>query len=259
MFALDGKVCVVTGALGLIGRELARALASRARVVSPNLDTAPASIVRMRRAGRASATAPISRAPSARVAARRHLESVRRLERLVNTRRSTTSSPRRRRRRVAFGALRDRRWRRMLDANVTVPCLPDAGQRIAARRTPPALGLIITSTRLYGVVAAGPGDVRDRRHQAFYKSPGVSDDQGPVLGFTRTRHVLGPRRRAGQRDLAGRVENGQDASFATIHRKTPLGRMATPRDYAAPPFLASAASAYMTGTNLVVDGGFTAW
>ena len=39
MFALDGKVCVVTGALGLIGRELARALAEAGgRVVLTDLD-----------------------------------------------------------------------------------------------------------------------------------------------------------------------------------------------------------------------------
>jgi len=59
----------------------------------------------------------------------------------------------------------------------------------------------------------------------------------------------------------GGVLGGQDEEFKRkfCHR-VPLGRMATASDLCGPLlFLASQASSYVTGIDLVVDGGFTAW
>jgi NAD(P)-dependent dehydrogenase (short-subunit alcohol dehydrogenase family) len=57
------------------------------------------------------------------------------------------------------------------------------------------------------------------------------------------------------------VEGGQDAEFKRkFVARVPLGRMAEPRDLSGPLiFLASDASSYVTGVELRVDGGFTAW
>ena len=59
----------------------------------------------------------------------------------------------------------------------------------------------------------------------------------------------------------GGVLGDQDPEFKRkFCDRVPLGRMATPDDLRGPLlFLASRASAYVTGINLIVDGGFTAW
>ncbi|MFC1815078.1 SDR family oxidoreductase, partial [Thermodesulfobacteriota bacterium] len=59
----------------------------------------------------------------------------------------------------------------------------------------------------------------------------------------------------------GGIFDGQDERFVKKYIKlTPLGRMGEPEDIiGASLFLASEASSYITGQNLVIDGGWTTW
>lgn len=59
----------------------------------------------------------------------------------------------------------------------------------------------------------------------------------------------------------GGVRLDQPEAFTSrLHKRIPMGRMANPDEYhGALVFLASSDSAYMTGQNLVIDGGRTVW
>ena len=85
--------------------------------------------------------------------------------------------------------------------------------------------------------------------------------KGGILQLTRwLATTLAPHIRVNALSPGG-IARGQNEAFVARYRKrTPLGRMATEDDFrGALCFLASDASAYVTGHNLVVDGGWTAW
>jgi NAD(P)-dependent dehydrogenase (short-subunit alcohol dehydrogenase family) len=108
--------------------------------------------------------------------------------------------------------------------------------------------------------------------QRLYRVPGLPDSEQPVKSVTYsvvktgliglTRYLAGYWSRQGVRVNAispGGVENGQPEDFQErLSQLIPLGRMARVDEYRASLlFLLSDASSYMTGTNLVVDGGRT--
>jgi NAD(P)-dependent dehydrogenase (short-subunit alcohol dehydrogenase family) len=152
-------------------------------------------------------------------------------------------------------------FRRVLDVNVfgTFQVTQVFGAGMAARRR----GSVINIGSLYASVSP---DQRFYDHLGldppFQKPPAYGASKAAVVNLTKYLATLwGP---FGVRVNAlspGGVLADQDAEFRRkFCDRVPLGRMAEAPDLGGPLlFLASEASAYVTGIELRVDGGFTAW
>ena len=266
-FNLDGRVAVVTGATGLLGREHCAALAEAgARIVVTDLDQARCdglaeTLSREHRVPTLGIAADVTNPDGVEALGERVLGAFGQIDILVNNAAIDDKFTSDALDESRFEHYPVERFRRMLEVNVvgTFLCAQRLGRRMAARRS----GSIINIASTYGLVA--PQQDMYRRAdgtQSFFKSPGYPTSKGAVLQFTR--YLAAYWGNVGVRVNAlspGGVAQDPDPLFnANYAARTPLRRMAEPADYrGALLFLASNASAYMTGANLVVDGGWTAW
>ena len=124
-------------------------------------------------------------------------------------------------------------------------------------------GSIINIGSLYASVSP---DARFYNHipsdPPFIKPPAYGASKAAVVNLTKYLAAhLAPHGVRVNTLSPGGVLGEQDAEFKRkFCERVPLGRMATAEDLRGPLlFLASRASAYVTGINLRVDGGFTVW
>jgi NAD(P)-dependent dehydrogenase (short-subunit alcohol dehydrogenase family) len=264
LFSLWHKTAIVTGALGLLGKQHCYALSEAgAQVVAADLDeekcrefarslptpamgvyldvTDPQTVSRMRD---------------------QVLERFKQVDVLVNNAaiNDMFESPKAALDQSKFENYPLELWKKSLDVNLSGVFL--CSQVIGAGMAEQKSGSIINIASTYGMVGPDQSLYQNRQgQQVFYKPPAYPATKGAVLAFTRYLAAYWGHKGVRVNALSpGGVKNHQDEFFQESYaRKTPLGRMAAPTDYiGAIVFLASDASAYMTGANLIVDGGWTA-
>jgi len=264
LFSLEGKVAIVTGACGLLGTQHCEALASAgASVVVADLDEGAAGLLVERLGvGHLAIGLDVTERGFLEAAQRRILERYGRIDVLVNNAaiNDMFENPLLAAEQSMFEhyplELWDRSWR--VNVSGVFLCSQVLGGVMAERGG----GSIINIASTYGIVAPDQSIYRDAEgNQTFYKSPAYPVTKSAVIGFTKFLASYWGHKQVRVNALSpGGVDNGQDVFFKNNYsNKTLLGRMAAPSDYkGAIVFLASEASAYMTGANLIVDGGWTA-
>ncbi len=264
LFSLQNKTAIVTGALGLIGKKHCEALANAgANVIVADIN-GEAAIAFAAQLGDNHLGIALNVTDKASIEKLRDavIEKYGTIDVLVNNAaiNDMFENPVMAKELSAFENYPLEAFQQSIDVNITgvFLCSQVLGSVMAKQEN----GSIINIASTYGMVGPDQSIYRDEcGEQTFYKSAAYPVTKGAVINFTRFLASYWGHKGVRVNTLSpGGVENNQNEFFIQNYAaKTPLGRMAKANDYqGALIFLASEASAYMTGANLVVDGGWTA-
>lgn len=157
---------------------------------------------------------------------------------------------------VPFAEQTSEAWRMAVEVNLTsafvliqaaTPYLEKSGH-----------GSVVNVGSIYGVAAP---DMRLYEGTAMGNPAAYAASKGGLMQLTKwLSTVLAPKVRVNAISPGGVWRNQPKKFVSRYEERTPLGRMATEEDMVgAALYLASDLSAYVTGQNIMIDGGWTAW
>lgn len=153
-------------------------------------------------------------------------------------------------------------WQEIMSINLDTMFL--VAQSIGREMKKSGGGSIIQTSSIYGVVGPDQSIYEGSNYEGFQiNTPAVySASKAAVVGLTKYLATYWAKDGIRVNTLTpGGVFSGQnDAFVAKYSARVPMGRMGEPDDLVgALIYLASDASRYVTGQNVIVDGGLTAW
>jgi NAD(P)-dependent dehydrogenase (short-subunit alcohol dehydrogenase family) len=273
LFRLDGRVALVTGGAGLLGRGYCEALLQAgARVVIADLDGAQAHDLakQLSTNDALGLQMDVSNESSVNRSIEMATNHFGRIDILVNNAALTVRGGSERLQPADYFApfeeYKREVWDQALSVNLTgmLLCAQAAG-KLMLRQDPPG-GVMVNISSTYGVVAPDQrlyDDVKSPYADTSFNTPvSYADTKTAVLGLTRYLATYWGSKNIRVNALTphGVFDNHDDSFVRNFVYRSPLGRMARNDEYrGALLFLVSDASSYMTGANLIVDGGWTAW
>jgi NAD(P)-dependent dehydrogenase (short-subunit alcohol dehydrogenase family) len=266
LFDLAGRVALVTGATGLLGRHFCAGLADHGAAVAViDLDAAGTAAF----AGELSAAygtkclgfgADVADPAAVKAMADRVERELGPIDILHNNAQAVRRDPERY---FAPAETFDLdTWREVMAVNLDGAFLVarEIGARMAAR----GRGSIIQTASIYGVVGPDQRIYEGSEYlgRPINTPPVYSASKAGLIGLTRYFAAYWGARGVRVNTLTpGGVSSGQNDAFDRRYSaRVPLGRMARAEELVgALVFLASDASSYVNGQNLIVDGGLAAW
>lgn len=262
LFNISDRVIVVTGGSGQLGRQFAQTLAGRgARVavldLEPKIDGLGAEADRL-----LALAADVTDKASLQAALTELTERWGPPFGLINNAALDSPPGAPPEENGPFETYPEASWDRVMEVNskgVFLACQVFGGAMAQAGR-----GSIVNICSTYGLVSPDQSLYEYRRQagETFFKPVAYAASKSSLLNLTRylATYWAGQGVRVNTVSFGG-VFNNQDERFLeNYHRRVPLGRMAREDEYnGAMVFLMSDAAGYMTGSNLVLDGGWTAW